>query len=171
VSWKFTLGSNLELRQIAFMLESLQDRYAPTTVCFGCGPANEKGLRIKSHVEGNEVVLRWTPQAHHQAFNGVVNGGIVGALFDCHCNWTAAWKLMTDRGLDAPPCTVTAEFHVKLRAPTPLGSELIVRARAVDVQGDKVVVEATMQASGRVTATCRGVFVSVKEGHPAWHRW
>ena len=26
-------------------------------------------------------------------------------------------------------------------------------------------------ANGKVTATCRGTFVAVKEGHPAYHRW
>ena len=24
---------------------------------------------------------------------------------------------------------------------------------------------------GKVCATCRGTFVAVKEGHPAYHRW
>ena len=66
---------------------SLQDRYAPDTTCFGCGPANSKGLRIKSRVDGDEVVLDWTPEPHHEAFPGFVNGGIIGVLFDCHCNW------------------------------------------------------------------------------------
>ena len=28
-----------------------------------------------------------------------------------------------------------------------------------------------IEANGQVTATCRGVFVAVKEGHPAYHRW
>ena len=37
--------------------------------------------------------------------------------------------------------------------------------------GDKVTVEATLEAEGRVCATCTGVFVAVKEGHPAYHRW
>jgi len=153
------------------MSESLQDTYAPTTRCFGCGPANEHGLRIKSRVQGDEVVADWQPSPHHQAFDGVVNGGIIGTLLDCHSNWTAAWKLMSDRGLDSPPCCVTAEFHVKLRAPTPSGETLLLRARPVDVQGDKVVVEASIEAGGKVTATCRGVFVAVREGHPAFHRW
>ena len=36
--------------------KSLQDTYAPTSICFGCGPANEKGLRIKSFVDGDTVV-------------------------------------------------------------------------------------------------------------------
>ena len=27
---------------------SVQERYAPENRCFGCGPANPKGLRIRS---------------------------------------------------------------------------------------------------------------------------
>ena len=150
---------------------SLQDRYAPQNMCFGCGPANGLGLRIKSHVAENEVVAEWQPEPHHQAFGGVLNGGIVGTLLDCHSNWTAAYTLMTERDLDAPPCTVTAEFHVKLRHPTPLDQPLQLRARPAQVEGDRVVVEASLEANGRTMATCRGVFVAVKEGHPAYHRW
>ncbi|MCK6529774.1 PaaI family thioesterase [Myxococcota bacterium] len=150
---------------------ALQDLYAPQNRCFGCGPANEQGLRIKSRVEGDEVVARFRPSPHHLAFDGIVNGGIVGALFDCHCNWAAAWALMRDRGADAPPCTVTAEYHVKLKRPTPLEAELEIRARVVDLDGDRATVEATMTAGGLVTATCRGLFVAVREGHPAFHRW
>src|SRR5690606_3493142 len=50
------------------MTKSLQDTYAPRNKCFGCGPANEKGLRIKSFVEGEEVVATFRPEDHHQAF-------------------------------------------------------------------------------------------------------
>lgn len=153
------------------MTKSLQDTYAPRNACFGCGPANEKGLRIKSYVEGDEVVATFQPEPHHQAFEGMVNGGIIGALLDCHSNWTAAWTLLRERNAAMPPCTVTAEFHVKLRAPTPLAGPLHLRARPVAVEGSKVTVEAELSAEGKVTATCRGVFVAVREGHPAYHRW
>ncbi|AGP39039.1 PaaI family thioesterase [Sorangium cellulosum] len=149
---------------------SLQDRYAPESRCFGCGPANDKGLRLKSRVEGDAVVCDFTPEPHHEAFPGMVNGGILGALLDCHSNWTAAHHLMQARGADAPPCTVTADFHVKLKKPTPLGPVRL-RAQVAEAEGDRVVVEATLEAGGRVTATCRGTFVAVKEGHPAFHRW
>ena len=33
------------------------------------------------------------------------------------------------------------------------------------------VVEATLEAGGRICDTCRGTFVAVKPGHPAYHRW
>lgn len=150
---------------------SLQDRYAPHNRCFGCGPANDKGLRLKTRVEGDEYVAEWTPAPHHQAFGSILNGGIVGALLDCHGNWTAAHTLMKERGLDAPPCTVTAEYSVKMRAPTPMDRPLRLSARPVSVDGDRVVVEATLSSAERVTARCTGTFVAVKEGHPAFNRW
>ena len=153
------------------MSEALQDTYAPNNRCFGCGPANQKGLRIKSRVEGDEVVAEWRPDPHHQAFEGILNGGICGALLDCHSNWTAAHHLMNKAGASEPPCTVTAEFHVKLTRPTPMDVPLTLRARVVESGEDRAVVEATLEAKGKVTATCRGTFVAVKEGHPAYHRW
>ena len=155
---------------------ALQDRYAPKNRCFGCGPANPQGLRIKSRVSveadgGYLIVADFQPQSHHLAFGNVVNGGILGALLDCHSNRTASHRLMTDEMLDAPPCTVTADFHVKLKRPTPLDALLRLEARAVEVDGDRAIVEATVSVEGKVTATCRGTFVAVQPGHPAYHRW
>jgi acyl-coenzyme A thioesterase PaaI-like protein len=151
--------------------KSLQETYAPANRCFGCGPANEMGLRIRSFVEGDALVAEWRAQEHHQAFPGMLNGGIAGALLDCHSNWTAAYHLMKQRGADSPPCTVTAEFHVILKRPTPMDVPMKLRARVVESDQDRAVVEATLEAAGKVTATCRGTFVAVTEGHPAFHRW
>jgi len=69
--------------------KSLQDQFAPNLICFGCGPANEKGLQIKSFVSGDKLIATYTPQPYHLAFEGMVNGGIIGTLLDCHLNWTA----------------------------------------------------------------------------------
>ena len=41
----------------------------------------------------------------------------------------------------------------------------------VDTDGPRVTVEGELEAGGRVTATCRGLFVAVEPGHPAYHRW
>lgn len=154
---------------------SLQEKYAPTSICFGCGPANLKGLRIRSipdsKPESGEVVCDWKPQDHHQAFPGMVNGGIIGSLLDCHSNWTAAYYLMKQQGLDTPPCTVTAEYSIKLLRPTPADQTLHLQARVVEGSGDRATVEAELMAGDKVTAKCRGVFVAVKPGHPAYHRW
>jgi acyl-coenzyme A thioesterase PaaI-like protein len=152
-------------------MKSLQDTYAPGNRCFGCGPANEKGLRIKSFAEGDELVCDWTPEPHHQAFPNALNGGICGALLDCHSNWAAAHHFLKKAGTGELPSTVTADFHVRLRKPTPMGGPLRLHARVVESEGDRATVEARIEAGGSVTATCRGTFVVVREGHPAFHRW
>jgi acyl-coenzyme A thioesterase PaaI-like protein len=151
--------------------DSLQDRYAPASVCFGCGPANEKGLRIKSRVEGEEVVCDWKPEPQHHAFDNILNGGITGAVLDCHSNWTAVHALMERDGLSAPPPTVTAEFTLRMLRPTPMDETLHLRAKVVELLGDRAIVESSLEAGGKVRATFRGTFVAVKEGHPAYARW
>ncbi len=151
--------------------KSLQETYAPRSICYGCGPANEQGLKIRSFVEDGEVVAEWQPQPHHQAFPGALNGGIIGTLLDCHCNWAAAYALMQGRGLDHPPATVTAEYTIRMLRPTPVDAPVRLRAWVVAIEGNRVTVEGELLAKGEVCATCRGVFVAVKPGHPAYHRW
>ena len=150
---------------------SLQEQYAPRSFCFGCGPANPNGLHIRSFPDGDDVVAEWTAEPQHEAFAGALNGGIIGTLFDCHCNWTAAYHLMKATGADKVPCTVTAEFAVKFRRPTPSSEPVRIRARVVESGPDRAIVEATLESGGAVCATCRGVFVAVGPDHPAYHRW
>jgi acyl-coenzyme A thioesterase PaaI-like protein len=163
-------------------MQGLQEKYAPASACFGCGPANAKGLKIKSiaPTESSDgtsnimgpVVADWEPEPHHEAFPGMLNGGIIGALLDCHSNWTAAWHLMKKADASEPPCTVTAEYAIKLLRPTPSSGKVHLEALVVDSsRPDRAVVEATLTAGGKVCATCRGTFVAVKQGHPAFHRW
>ena len=150
---------------------SLQDRYAPNLRCFGCGPANEQGLRLKSYAEADGVVATFRPEPHHEAFPGTLNGGIIGALLDCHANWAATYHLMKRSGSPTPPCTVTADMHVRFQRPTPTDAPVTLRAHVVDSKEDRATVEAKLESDGKVTATLRGLFVAVKEGHPAYHRW
>lgn len=153
-------------------MSALQEKYAAHSSCFGCGPSNPRGLRIRSiPSDGDEVVADWQPEPHHEAFPGMLNGGIIGSLLDCHSNWTAAYALMKRAGLDSPPCTVTAEYSVKLLRPTPTNGKVHLSAKAVEVKDDRAVIEATLTAGGKTCATCRGTFVAVKPGHPAYHRW
>ena len=151
--------------------KSLQETYAPESTCFGCGPRNAEGLHIRSFVRGNEVVAEWKPEPYHEAFKGALNGGIIGTLMDCHSNWTAAWHLMNRLGLEHPPCTVTAEYAIKMLRPTPTDAPIQLVATVVESQDDRAVVDGKLIAHGKVCATSRGTFVAVKPGHPAYHRW
>ncbi|MBI2324623.1 MAG: PaaI family thioesterase [Chloroflexi bacterium] len=169
---------------------SLQERYAARSTCFGCGPANAGGLRIRSFPRERgwkgaeppareeaavppevDVVMRFRARPEHEAFPGYLNGGIAGTLVDCHANWAGVHALMRRSGLDKAPCTVTAEYSIRFLRPIPTADEIEVIARPIDVKDDRVTVEATIVAGGEDCATARGTFVVVKEGHPAFHRW
>lgn len=153
---------------------SLQETYAPQGRCFGCGPTNDRGLRIRSFALADaadaHVICDFMPERHHEAFENVLNGGIIGTLLDCHMNWTAIHQWIKARNLDHAPPSVTAEFKVVLKRPTPIGL-VHLDAHVVSVTGDRAQLEATMTAGGKVTALGYGTFVAVKPDHPAYHRW
>jgi acyl-coenzyme A thioesterase PaaI-like protein len=151
--------------------KSLQETYAPDMACFGCGPANSQGLHIRSFPNGEEVIATFNPKTYQEAFPGMLSGGIIGTLLDCHCNWTAAYHLMKQAGADHPPCTVTADYTITLKRPTPTDQPVELRARVIESKEDRAIVEGELIAHDKVTATCRGTFVAVKPGHPAYHRW
>lgn len=152
---------------------SLQERLAPRSRCFGCGPANEGGLHLQSHVaaDGETLVAEWQPRPVHEAFSGFVNGGILGTLLDCHANWAAVHHFMRRDGLDAPPGCVTAELAIRFLRPTPSREALRLEARVVEASERSATVEATVAAGGTITASARGRFVAVGADHPAFDRW
>lgn len=150
---------------------AIQVQYAPKSICYGCGPSNPQGLHVESFDDGDKCVAHWKPQPHHHAFPGTLNGGIIGSILDCHCNWTAAWHLMKTSELPEPPCTVTAEYTISLLRPTPDNETLLLTAWVTETKGDRVYVEAKLEAQGKITAKCKGLFVAVKPGHPGYHRW
>jgi acyl-coenzyme A thioesterase PaaI-like protein len=153
---------------------SLQAQFAPAGRCFGCGPANPVGLRIGSRPSAGDpavLVVRFEPRPEHEAYPGVVNGGILATLLDCHANWTAAWNLMRARGADHPPTTVTLEYAIRMRRPTPSDRPIDLRAWVVELAEDRATVEAEIASDGIVTATGHGTFVAVRPDHPAYDRW
>ena len=150
---------------------SVQEKYAPNSICFGCGPANKKGLRIQSFRTENGLEMKFETKSEHQAFPGIINGGIISTLLDCHGNWAATMALMDKNEGDIPPCTVTASFSMKLRRPTPINTTLEISANIKQISDDRANVNMTLVANGKVCATGEGLFVAVNEGHPAYHRW
>ena len=150
---------------------SVQELHAPNSICFGCGPSNPEGLQIRSFRSKNGLTMKFNPSSEHQAFPGMINGGIIGTLMDCHGNWTAAIALMDQSGDSEPPCTVTANYSIKLRRPTPFGDEIQVTGEVIELDDDRAKVKMELISDGNICAIGEGLFVAVKEGHPAYHRW
>lgn len=107
--------------------------------CWGCGVANEHGLRLKSAWadESDEAICVWQPQPYHIAAPGIVSGGIIATLIDCHSAATACADAYRQAGRPIAPdgeplLYLTASLSVSYLRPTPAGGPLTLRARVTD---------------------------------------
>jgi acyl-coenzyme A thioesterase PaaI-like protein len=146
----------------------IQDYYPPDlSHCYGCGRLNAHGYQIKSVWEGDETVARFTPQPYHTAIPGYVYGGLLASLIDCHGTGTAALAAYRaekrEPGSDPPLRFVTASLKVDYLKPTPLGVQLEVRGRVLEIKGRKVVVSAALSAGGVVCVRGEVIAVQVPE--------
>lgn len=142
---------------------SLQDRFLADVPCFGCGPANEKGLRLKSFpADDGSVRAEFQPWPEHDNGLGFLNGGIIATLLDCH-SAAAVVLSAVERGL-APAGTlpyVTAGIDVRYRRPSPLHEPASLLARVVSADEDEVIVDAELWWQDKLRATARS----------SWKRW
>jgi acyl-coenzyme A thioesterase PaaI-like protein len=147
---------------------AVQDAYpADFAHCFGCGRLNPHGHRLRTLLEGEETVSRFTPSAHDMALPGFVYGGLLASLLDCHGMATASAAALSDAGQrvgEVPsPRYVTAMLHVDYVKPTPLGGELEVRGRVDEFTTRKVRVSAWVVAGGETTVRASIVAVPLPE--------
>ncbi|RLE16907.1 MAG: PaaI family thioesterase [Acidobacteria bacterium] len=131
-------------------------------VCFGCGADNVHGLRIKSWVERGKCLCRFHPEPHHTAFPGVVNGGVIATVLDCHGIWTAVAYYQEKYGKAV--MFVTRKLTVEYLKPTPLGPELFLEGRVVDEGKRSLTVELELRVGDEVTARAKLVGVQVVMG-------
>lgn len=147
------------------MPTAIQD-LIPHNHCYGCGTLNPRGLHLKSFVEGDETVCRFTPWPDHMAGpTTVVYGGIIAAVVDCHCVCTAIADAYRAAGqeIGSSPVrwAVTASLHVNYLAPTPIGEPMELRARIREAKGRKRIVECVVRSGGRETARAELVAIEV----------
>ena len=145
-------------------MAALQDLYPDDFAhCYGCGRLNSNGLHVKSIWQDDECIASFRPESYHIALPGFVYGGLIASLADCHAMATAAGASMRAAGAvpgrDETPRFVTASLHVDFLRPTPLGPELLLRARAAEIGERKIVVEMSIAAGAMETARARVVAV------------
>jgi len=144
---------------------AVQDHYPEDfSHCYGCGSLNTHGLQLKSRVEGEEVVARFTPRPEHIALPGFVYGGLLASLVDCHAMATAAGTSERIAGRAVGEATmprfVTGKLLVEYLKPTPLGPELEIRGRVTEMGERKAIVAVSILANG--VQTVRGEVVAVR---------
>lgn len=149
---------------------AFQDLYLDARAdCWGCGRNNPDGLYLKSYWEGDEAVASFLPQPQHTGHKGVLNGGVIATLMDCHCMGLAmahAHKLEGRQIGSQPLITyVTGSLKVNYLKPTPLtGQPVQLRARIVNVDGRKTWMACSLLAGGEETA--RGDVLGIRIAEP-----
>ena len=146
---------------------ALQDSI-PWSYCFGCGPANHRGLQIKSHSHGDEYISVFQAQEHHAAGpKHFVNGGIIATVIDCHCVWTAIADCTHREGrrLGEEPIGwhATGSLHIDYLRPVPIGAECQLVSRVTAVDGKQTAVSCTVFAAGKERARAQVVAVRVPD--------
>lgn len=148
--------------------KAIQDYYPDElSYCYGCGRNNEYGHHIKSYWNGEETISHFTPKEYHIAIPGYVYGGLIASVIDCHGTGSAA--LAAYKAENREPNTlptlrfVTASLQIDYLKPTPLGVELELRGKIIEVKGRKVVTEITALANGQITAKGKVIAVQVPE--------
>ncbi len=138
--------------------------------CFGCGTLNPHGLHIKSYWSGDESLCTWRANHAHMAGpQGILNGGIIATIIDCHSVCTAIADAYRRQGrpLDSEPLIwyATGALQVSYLRPTPIDAEVTLRARIKESTAKKTVVLCSLWSRGEECA--RGEVVAVRVP-PAW---
>jgi acyl-coenzyme A thioesterase PaaI-like protein len=142
---------------------SLQERYFPDLPCFGCGPANEKGLRLRSYPSDSGVVTaRFMPWPEHDNGLGFLNGGIIATVLDCHSAAAVTHEAFS-RGWPPLPGAalpyVTADLAVSYLRPAPLTEPVQLYAEVTAASEAEMTAHVWLEWDGKpraeVTATWR----------------
>ena len=145
----------------------LQDLAFPDGICFGCGSAHPSGLRIKSYwdKDGAYVLCKHTPRQEFTGWPGLVYGGLLAMLIDCHSNWTVMAYHYRAEGrapgtLPKLECA-TGNLNITYLRPTPIGVELTLKAHVKGKVGRKTRVICEVFADDVLTVTADSVFARV----------
>ena len=148
--------------------KAIQDYYPDDlSYCYGCGRLNEHGYQIKSYWDGEDTMAHFIPKPYHIAIPGYVYGGLIASLIDCHGTGSAAlasYKAEKREPDTLPPFRfVTASLQVDYLRPTPLGVELEIRGKILELKGRKVITEITVYANKEICARGKVVAVQMPE--------
>lgn len=138
--------------------------------CFGCGRNNKLGLQIKSFWDGDETICTWTPSEIYEAGLGVLCGGIVSTLIDCHCVNTAIAALYKSEGreLGSKPFIPFAGGSINMRHMKPISIKkpVVLRAKVIELKDRKAII-ACKVFSGK-TECAKAEVIAIKAPEPTW---
>lgn len=145
----------------------IQDFYPhESAVCYGCGRNNEHGHHVKTYWDGEFGIARFTPKEYHHGYPGFVYGGLLASLIDCHTMGTSIGAKYDAMGI-APSkeeviTAVTGNLNVSYIKPTPMGVELVFKARVKELHERKAIITCSVYANDIETVKSEVIAVYVE---------
>jgi acyl-coenzyme A thioesterase PaaI-like protein len=130
-----------------------------TNHCFGCGAANEAGMKLvfELDLDARRTRGRFALGANYAGGGGFAHGGIIAVVLDEAMGKLS--KLINERA-------VTAEMSVVYRKPVPIGEEILVEGWQEEEKGrNRFRVAEIRDTRGNLLARGKGRFVVVGENH------
>ena len=116
------------------------------------GIANPLAPPMTIREEDGEIIADVTFGQAYEGPPGCVHGGYVAAAFD--------ELLGATQSLSGAP-GMTGTLTVRYESPTPLQAPLRIVGRLVGVERRKIFTEGTLYSGDRITATAKGIFISM----------
>lgn len=139
--------------------------HMPGNICFGCGKDNHEGLQIKSYWEGEEAICIWNSKEKYQGWKGVLHGGILASLVDCHCMCTAMAAQYRSEGRDLESTPIyryaTGTLTIKYLKPTYNDVPIVLKAIPIIHSEKKIEVNCRVFSNDELTAEANVIAIKV----------
>ena len=90
------------------------------SMCFGCGQNNPIGLKLNFQWDGKTAKTEFTPTEFHQAWPGIVHGGIITSMLDEAMAYACRFEGMN---------CVTGKMQIRFRRPAVIDEPLIIAGK------------------------------------------
>jgi uncharacterized protein (TIGR00369 family) len=143
------------------MGRTLQLAPKSTNHCFGCGAANDAGMKLTFELDVDQKRSRgrFALGPNYAGGGNFAHGGIIAVVLD---EAMAKLSKLTDER------AVTAEMNIEYRKPVPVDQEVIVEGWQEEEKGrNRFRVAEIKDASGNLLARGKARFVVINEPHSA----
>ncbi|HEY1262705.1 MAG TPA: PaaI family thioesterase [Terriglobales bacterium] len=130
-------------------------RHVPSkkNYCFGCGPDNPEGMKLKFSFDEDKVSCRFRLSRRFAGPPDHCHGGIIATLLD---------EIMAKLNKLHDVTAVTSEMTVRYLRPVPLNQSLRMEARETGTEGRRRLRSAEIKnEKGEVLARAEGLFLMV----------
>ena len=118
--------------------------------CFGCGPTNPIGLKLKFFKDGDTVVTRFTPGLGQEGPPGIFHGGLQATVVDD----LAAWTMVGLKG----HMGFTVSMQIRYLRPLRLHQEVVGTGTILKDGDSSILMDTVLKQNGKTGCMAKVVY-------------